>query len=106
MEYGNHFGFTQAEEDTKAKPTPQSVYAITILITDVDDEPPRCNLSLYNAKIVENSQRLIPLSFTNAQDLYVYDNDEVNLSFLNLGHLNCCFFQGAKRGIYLNINGC
>uniref|UniRef100_A0A915HUI9 Cadherin domain-containing protein n=1 Tax=Romanomermis culicivorax TaxID=13658 RepID=A0A915HUI9_ROMCU len=67
-----------AEEDGRdfGDSKPKSTLMLTIVITDVDDEKPRCNQTLYEAKIFEDAQRMIPLVFTNAQDLVVYDNDE------------------------------
>lgn len=68
----------QAEEETTgSEPNPTSAINVTVIISDVDDEPPRCNLTRYTAQVTENSQRFVPITLTNAAELYVYDNDEV-----------------------------
>ncbi len=50
----------------------------TLRITDVNDESPRCSQLAYSAQVMENSQALIPITITDAAQLYVFDKDQVN----------------------------
>lgn len=60
------------------------------MIEDVDDETPKCNYTEYRAEVMENSQNLIPIKFTSASDLYVFDNDEVTNHQINMIPMVCC----------------
>jgi len=76
----------QAEEFSaeKAETSVQSSSLdLNIVITDVDDEMPRCVFPKYEARIAEDAQKRIPLTFVNnANELVVYDNDEASF-YLN-----------------------
>lgn len=50
---------------------------LLIHVIDIDDEMPHCALSKYEAKIMEDAQKLVPLTMSNAQELVVFDNDDV-----------------------------